>query len=169
MSTTILVIIVIILLFAVVIGLYTQPKQPPYEVIQCSIEKITPEILRERQLVVISEPILAPEGLLNTLFAYQYIRSQSVFIEPRDDQFTKALSKYTLITSPFWDVELDVATPDQKDSDDGHKKYMKINLSKNQVVIVPPMWFYRCRDHKIKRITLDDPLSVLVYKFFPNA
>jgi len=166
MSTTILIIIVVLLIVLYYLSLYAKPPPPPYDIIQCSIEKLTPSLLAERQLIVVSEPIPTPEKLLETVFAYQYIKSSTAFIEPLGDMFTTANSKHTLITSPFWDIELEVATPEEVNNK--NKKYIKLSVAKHQVIIIPPFWSFRSRDKKIKRISLDDPLSIVAFAIFSN-
>jgi hypothetical protein len=142
------------------ISLYRRPRGPPFDIVQCSIESLSINILAERQLVIVNEPVIVVDKLLETVFAWQYIWSTNGFIEPRKDgSFAQARSKYTILTCPFWDIELDIATPDEVGLD---KKYVKMQLSKNQVAIIPPLWYYRC-DKKIKCITLDDPISKLAF------
>ena len=155
------VVVVAILLYAY-LSLYRRPRGPPYDIVQCSLANVTPELLAEKQLIIVNEPVLTPDKLLDTLFAWQYIWSVNGFIEPTTaSMFTQARSKYTIVTSPFWDIELDIATPEEIGAVD--KKYVKIQLSKNQIAIVPPLWFYRS-DKKIKYITLDDPISKIAWR-----
>lgn len=160
--TKILLFIGVCLIITIYISFYTRIPQPPFDIIQCSIEQLTPDVLKEKQLVIINEPILTPDNLLKTIFAYQFAFSSSSFIEP-NNSFNKTKGKYTIITSPFWNTTIDIGTPEQVGG--SNIKYFQVNLAKNQVIILPPFWHFRNNQHKLRKIVLDDIISYCIYKF----
>ena len=77
-------------------------------------------------------------------------------------KFIKMTSKFNIITSPDQDTSIDLGLPTGTGVCD---KFIKVNMQRNQLIIVPPQWYVRC-ESVIKKITLDDPISAIVYKMF---
>jgi len=159
-KTKVLIIAVVVLLWIWYVRLYTNTPPPPYEILQLSLSKLNMDILNEKQLIIINEQIINVNALLTTVFAYTYILKDERFLKP-SSSFARSISKYTIITSPFKDTILDIATPDQNQE---NVKYTTIKLLKNKVIILPARWFYRTQDEKIKRIILDDPITMIAYR-----
>jgi len=157
-----LVLIVSILLIICYVKLYTKVPDPPYEIVQLDLAKLSQEILNQKQLIILNEHIINVNALLNTVFAYTYLLKDERFLNPSEN-FTRSISKYTIITSPFHDATVDIATPDTKDTK--NLKYTTIKLSKHKVMILPPKWLYRTPQEKVKRIILDDPITMIAYRF----
>ncbi len=161
-KTKMLVLAVILLLCLYYIRLYTKLPGPPYDILQLPLSKLNSELLDQKQLIVINEQVINVHSLLTTVFAYMYVLKDERFLQP-SEVFTKSISKFTIITSPFHDTTVDIATPGQ---DSSNIKYTTVKLSKNKVVILPALWLYRTQDEKIKRIILDDPITMLAYRVF---
>ena len=157
-----LVIIVFFLLVFCYVHLYTKIPDPPYEIIQLDLSKLTQDILNQKQPIIINDLIINVNALVNTVFAYQYMMKDERFIKS-SDLFTRSVSKYTILTSPFHNATIDIATPDTKDTQ--NLQYTTIKMAKNKVMILPPKWLSRTQDEKIKRIILDDPITAVVYRF----
>ena len=159
-STAFLVLIILVLLVIVYLFLYAkQPHEIP-EIIQCSVTKLTPELLSEKQPIILHEPIINVDSLYKTVFAYQYTSKHES--DKIINEFERTDSKYTIITPPHKDLSIDLGIPTKTGVCD---KFIKVNMQKNQLLIVPPLWYVRC-DSLIKKITLDDPVSMIVYKMF---
>lgn len=162
-----LIAMVIFGIFYVYIVLYTKVPDPPYTIVQVTLDKLTPDILQEKQPVLVNDRIVNIDALLKTVFAYMYMFSDERFLEP-SDKFSKTTAKYTIFTSPFWDTNIDIADPSNLHQQQS-PKYITIKLHQNKVLIMPSQWLYRITDKRIKRILLDDILSIVGNKLTGKA
>lgn len=161
-KTRLLVLAVVILLCITYLHLYKTIPDPPYTIIQLDVNKLTPSILLEKQPIIINQSIINVSTLLSTVFAYNYMMSDEKFLDSTGN-FVKALSKYTIITSPFWNANIDISDPNNQDPI--KKRFITIKLKRHQVMILPPLWFYRTTTERVKQIRLDDIISLLAYRF----
>jgi hypothetical protein len=124
--------IVIIAVFYIWLSVRTNSS---YTIIQTSVEKLHPTMLNEKLPIVIETPIVNPDQLLQTVFKYQYIKRS--FVSKLDGKNTYG---YMLFYS-----KNDMAIVSVK-----HPRYFevtKVKLYKNQILILPVLWFYNCNDH----------------------
>ncbi len=156
-----LVFIVLVLIVVSWIFMYTKvPMVSEIEILQMNLHQVKPEILLEKKPIIIQDKIMCVDALVKTTFAYNYLVMDESFVKT-GDTFMKARSKYTLLTSPFWDARIDIAVPGSDVN-----KFVSVKLGRNQVLILPAMWHYRTMTEKVKRIILDDLVTMFVYKYF---
>jgi hypothetical protein len=162
-TTRYLVIIVIALCVLTYIYLYTRVPNDTRTIIQVDLEQLTPALLQEKQPIVINDKIINASSLLNTVFKYSYLLSNESIIDPTPS-FNQSKNKYTLLTSIFWDAMIDIADP--SNTDPNNIKFISVKLNRNRVMILPALWYYRSQTPRIKRIIMDDIVSMFAYKVF---
>lgn len=105
-----------------------------YTLLQTSIENCSPALLNEKLPILIESHIVNVNDLLKTILKYRFIYTKQI----QNQIENKNKYGYLLITSK----ENDVSHISIK-----HPKYLEIlniTLHKNQVLILPPLWWYKC-------------------------
>ena len=122
----------IILLVIFYVWCCLRPKSE-YTLLQTTIENFTPSLLNEKLPILIESPIVNVSDLLTTVFKYCYIYTKKVIKTENKNKYG-----YLLITSKTNDIShISIK----------HPKYLEIlniTLHKNQVLVLPPLWWYKC-------------------------
>ena len=104
-----------------------------YTMLQTTIENFTPQLLNEKLPILVESPIVNVSDMLTTVFKYCYLYTKKVTKTENKNKYG-----YLLITSKTNDNSLISIK---------HPKYLEIlniTLHKNQVLILPPLWWYKC-------------------------
>lgn len=183
MGTKVLFSVVVILIICLYVQYYSKYNKK-YEIVQASLNKISLDLLYERNPIIIEDIIANPKHLLKTLFKYSY-----AFVREMDvttNQIFKIKSKFCLVyavDATIPSVQLNLINPiyDQPSRfkwntsanglmttsipiKDTNVEYITLKLKPYQPVIIPTHWLAQT-DHPIHKIDLDDLLSCFCLKF----
>jgi hypothetical protein len=172
MSRLIKVLLVTILIAYIYAYLKTNPQ---FQILQTSISKIQPRHLFEKSPIIIEEPIVNPLDMVKTTFKYLYIRKKTKMIN-RFDVLTQNKSRFVILTPKQGGAYIQISHPSNtnaiknmasaKDSKSIRPPLVDIKLSPNQVIVLPPYWWYKVESSsQIQLIELDDMLSILFKHF----
>jgi hypothetical protein len=165
--TKVLLVFTICLVLLVYIQHYRK-HNTAYKIIQSSLDKIDINTLYERYPIIISDKIVDPTKLIDTLFKYSYafkaIRTQNGSPIPY-----RTLNKYLIIYNIKNDIDINIISPFyQKDFHNNttalansNVEYVTIKLKKQQVLILPSYWLYQTMQPH-HTIAFNDPFSLLL-------
>ena len=148
-----------------------------YKIIQAPLYKIDENVLYEKYPIVVSDRLVKPVALLETLFKYKYL-FKKVHPQKGSQKPYIAISKYTLIYNDKADIEVNIIAPQyrnefhgfvefqaNKDINSTNAQYVTIKLKKQQVIILPAFWIYQSiLPYHI--ISLNDPFSFIVNVYY---
>lgn len=164
LPSKIMLLIIITLLIIIYIKYYTK-YNTSYKIIQTELANSTEDIIYERYPIIISDRIVNPRQLLDTLFKYKYM-FQNTFIQYGSPIPRIVFDKYTILFNNKTDIEINIISPLYKkdinqDINSANIEFVTIKLKKLQVLILPTFWIYHTElPHHV--ITLNDPLSLVI-------
>ena len=142
-----LIYMVIILVIIVYIQYYNKYKSD-YNIIQTNIDNIDLSVLHEKYPIVIYDQIYEPHQLLNTLFKYTFVKSETKTISAARNN-----AKYLIMWGYEQDLMVNIANP-------LNKNYVTVKLKPNQVLILPHQWYFNTNKN-LQTIWLYDVISLL--------
>lgn len=152
----ILFLILIILFFALYINKYLSVRSD-IEILQASISDVNASYLFQKYPLIISEPLVNPENILKTLFKYLYIKT-IFFNATNSNTYSQTRSRYQIIYPSLNNSVVKIIHP--KYSSNENYPYIDIILKKNQILILPIYWWYKC-DSNCNCIEIYDVISYL--------
>ena len=179
-TTKLLLVIVIVLVVVIYIQYYSK-YNTSYEITQTYLDKISIDLLYERNPIVIYDTIKNPKQLLGTLFKYSYVTKNEYKINHQNPLMNRSKFSYvysTIDTDTFINIinpsyrkdfkwTKDTKTGDMVSSttiEDTNVQYITIKLKPLQVLIVPSLWIIQT-NQEINKINLHDFFSMLYFKF----
>lgn len=166
--------------FALIMFVYLQyyfKYNTEYRIIQAPLAKIDENVLYEKYPIVVSDRLVKPEELLETLFKYKYL-FKSTHPQKGSPNPYMAISKYTLLYNNKIDIDVNIIAPQyrkefqgfiefqaNKDINSTNAQYVTIKLKKQQVIILPAFWIYQS-SLPYHVISLNDPFSLLVTLYY---
>ncbi len=179
MATNVLLVIVIILVCILYLSYYSKYSKE-YSITQIFLNKFTPDLLYERNPIVIYDSLAKPQDLLKTIFKYQYLFSNEHTIPP--NKVFSIKSKFALLfSSNETPISVKLINPAQSSSFKWYKnkqlrmsdtdisttsvKYVDVQLKKHQVMIMPSHWIMQSQS-SINKIDLDDIASYVYFGIF---
>lgn len=167
-----LVILLIVLVVLVYTKYYLKPN-PIFQILQASITKVKPSLLFEKSPIVIEEPLVRLQDLLDSIFKYLYIMKRT-FVATPANVLQQNKCRYLLLSSRNEDTTVQIAHPkhtrlirsssSQSSKQERTISLVDIKLQKNQCLVLPLHWWYKTPTENIQRIQLDDVLSILLGK-----
>ena len=179
MATNTMLIIVILLIVAVYLSYYAKYSSD-YNITQTFLDKFHPNLLYERNPIIIYDTLARPKDLLNTIFKYQYIHSRELHTTPY--KTTTIKSKFSmfycqennnavikLINPTFLYSFQWYSAQHQRVSDTDlnttNVTFIDIHLKRNQVMILPPHWIIHS-SVSLQRIDIHDVWSYTYFAIF---
>ena len=124
---------------------YVNAMKDP-ELLQMSLDKLTVDLLSERQTILIEDSIVdAPNALLETVFRKLYIRMDEI---PGDLTHYRCRARYTLVTCKTEDALLTLRREGLSGVD--------VNMAVGQVLILPPGWTVETESRGCRVVSLHD-------------
>jgi hypothetical protein len=172
MATKILASIAILLIVFVYVSYYAK-YNTDIDIVQSYIDQLNPNLLYERNPIVVYEPIVDPRHLLTTLFKYQYTFSKEYTTVP--GYLYIAHSKFSILYSDISDTTIQLISPINKKkitwkpaknstyvSNDQLEKnnipFVDVKLKQRQVIILPSHWIVGSNT-PLQKIDLNDMTS----------
>lgn len=179
MATNVLLVLVIILVSILYLSYYSKFSKE-YSITQIFLDKFTPDLLYERNPIVIYDSLATPQDLLKTVFKYQYLFSNENTI-PNNKVFS-IKSKFALLySSNDTPISVKVINPSQSSSFKWYRNkqlrvsdtdisttsvtYVDVQLKKHQVIIMPSHWIVQSNS-SMNKIDLDDIASYIYFAIF---
>lgn len=179
MATNVLLLLVIILVCVLYLSYYSKYSKE-YSITQIFLDKFSPDILYERNPIVIYDCLAKPQDLLKTIFKYQYLFSNES-ITPINKVFS-IKSKFSLLySSNDTPILVKLINPSQSSSFQWYRykqlrvsdtdfstttvSYVDVQLKKHQVLIMPSHWIIQSQS-SINKIDLDDIASYVYFGIF---
>lgn len=183
-STKLLIIVLIVLIICIYMHYYSK-YNTSYEITQTYLDKITLELLYERNPIVIYDCIKTPNQLLKTLFKYSYItmseyviNHQSLIMNRQKTSFIYSTSdndSYINLINPSYKKDFKWIKNDktgdmisQTNIDDTNVEYITIKLKPFQVLIIPSHWLIQSteKNSSLHKVNLHDALSWIYFKLW---
>ncbi len=179
MATKILGLIAIILIIIVYVSYYAK-YNTQINIVQTYIDKLNPNLLYERNPIIVYEPIADPRHLLTTLFKYQYTFSREYITIPNFSYI--AHSKFSILyCSDYQQATFKLVNPIHKKTmswkpakhntyvsetnlEERKIPFVEIKMKQNQVLILPSHWILPS-DMPLKKIDLADMTSKTFFYF----
>lgn len=153
-----------------------------YEIVQTYLDKISLDVLYERNPVVIYDSIKTPKQLLGTLFKYSYLFKNEYKIEHQQPTISKSKFSFVYSADEQRDVFLNLINPSYtkslawKTDKGGHRisttsleessvQYITIKMKPYQVVIIPSHWILQA-DASLHKVDLQDMISLLYFSWY---
>lgn len=179
MATNALLVLVILLVCMLYMSYYSKYSKE-YNITQVFLDKFSPNILYERNPVVVYDSLADPQDLLKTVFKYQYMFMKNT-ITP-SNKAVAVKSKYSIVySSQDMPVTVKLINPihakDFKWYNDKQQRlsntdiettnifYIDVQLKKHQVMILPPHWIIHSM-MSLHTIDIDDIASYVYFKMF---
>jgi hypothetical protein len=151
-----------------------------FNIIQTFLSNFTPELLYERNPIIIYDAMATPKDLLKTIFKYQYLIQQENLIS--QNSIVAVKSKFSLIFSTNEDTTtIKLINPmflssfkwktvkrqrmTDTDINTTNVNYIDVQLKKNQVMILPPHWIIQ-PSLDLNKIDIDDIVSYTYFLIF---
>ena len=129
-------VIIVFLLALIYIRYYTTPSRYP-ELVQTTLALCTPELLSEKNPILLTDRVVNHADLLGTVFKYQYARSSVPAPLRGGANKMKTDARFTLIyTTMASNVVVDIELPNT------HHQ-MRVLLRVHETLVVPPRWTIR--------------------------
>ena len=162
------ILITLIILFAIyVYSYYRSPKHT--HVIQSHIRMFKPELLLEKQPVIIDDNDFNIESLKSLYFN---INPSNHFVLQHNDIWCRNKYKYLLLQSTYGPCDILLCNPNdadssknipyESDSDTESSDIVEIQLSEGQIVIIPFNWLYLIIDSKVDCLGIHDYITYLL-------
>lgn len=154
----------IVVLIVITYVLHYTKVDETYNITQTYIEDLTPEILKERHPIIVYDMVPSIRELLKTLFAYQYIYSNSKVL--KDDNMFVNISKHMIIQNiQSTVIDVNIISPRySKAKNIKDVGLVTMKLKPNQFLILPYRWIYQT-PAEISVTVLDDVVSYIVSLF----
>jgi hypothetical protein len=131
------------------------------QILQTKLENCTPELLSEKQPVVLTDRVIDHADLLKTTFKYQFLTSEPKHgMTPGVRYVTTA--RFTLLFSSAQDTHVDLAHPKALDD------LVRVKLRSGMTLVVPPRWTV-CPGAAVSCIKLYDSFHALLRIFSKQA
>jgi len=147
----------IIMIIVSYVILYTRPKTYT-EILQTNVEDISPELLLEKQPVLIFDTIVNLDDIINTTFKYMYTfkKKQSLILEEQPPVYQNN-SKYALFhNNTDADIKIDITKSRIKQNhfnifatiikEHESKNSIQIILKPHNVLILPYLFYFEPRN-----------------------
>lgn len=179
MATNALLILALLLIIILYLSYYSKFSKN-YNITQTFLNNFSPDLLYERNPIIIYDSLATPHDLLKTIFKYQFLFSQENTI-PMDKTFS-VKSKFSIVySSNDAPVLINLINPTyassftwytnkkQRMSDTNisttNISYIDVQLKKNQVIILPPHWIVHTTT-QLQKIDIDDVASFAYFCMF---
>lgn len=178
-STNALLITVVTLITLLYMSYYSKYAKE-FNLIQTFLSNLTPELLYERNPIIIYDALATPKDLLKTIFKYQYLIQQenttlensiiaikskfSLVFSTNVEKATIKLINPMFLSSFKWKTVKRQRLTDT-DINSTNVSYIDIQLKKHQVMILPPHWIIQSSS-KLNKIDIDDIISYLYFSIF---
>lgn len=179
--TRLLVIVVIVLIAFIYIHYYSKYNDT-YEIVQTYLDKVSIDMLYERNPIIIYDSIKTPKQLLGTLFKYSYVSKSDYKVNTKYPVMNRAKFSFVYSTSNS-DTYVNLINPSYKTSmkwsnhnnktvldkvsttnlDETSVQYVTIKLKPYQVVIIPMHWIIQT-DTPLVKYNLDDFVSMIYFR-----
>lgn len=185
MSSTKLLIIILVILIVCIYMHYYSKFNTSYEITQTYLDKITLDLLYERNPIVIYDSIKTPNQLLKTLFKYSYISKseykinhQNVIMNRQKTSFiycTDNTDCYINLINPSYKKDFKWKKQDktsdmisQTNIEDTKVEYITIKLKPFQVLIIPSHWILQSTQQysSLHKVNLHDVFSWIYFKLW---
>lgn len=177
MATKILASITILLIIFVYVSFYAKYNSN-IDILQAYIDQLNPNLLYERNPIIVYEPIVEPRHLLTTLFKYQYTFSREYTTVPYFLYI--AHCKFSIVYSDNGNTIIQLISPTQKKTmtwkpaknntyvsndniEDGNIPFIDIKLKQRQVLLLPSHWIITSTT-PLQKIDLDDMTSRVYFQ-----
>lgn len=172
MATKILACITIVLIVFLYVSYYAKYNSE-IDIVQAYIDQLNPNLLYERNPIIVYEPIVEPRQLLTTLFRYQYTFSTEYTTVP--GYLYIAHSKFSIVYSDEGNTTIQLINPTNKrklkwkpaknntyvsndNLEQSNIPFVDIKLKQRQVLLLPSHWI-TSSNTPLKKIDLDDMTS----------
>ena len=183
-STKLLIIILVVLIICIYMHYYSK-YNTSYEITQTYLDKITLELLYERNPIVIYDCIKTPNQLLKTLFKYSYTTKSEYVINHQKIIMNRQKTSF-VYSSATSDTYINLINPSYKKDfkwnkhektgdmisetsiDDTNVEYITIKLKPFQVLIVPSHWLLQSTksNSSMHKVNLHDVFSWVYFKLW---
>jgi len=121
-----------------------------FTLIQCEVQKCDPSMLMEKLPVLIENSIVNPQQLINTLFRFQYISQ-------KDHKQNEGINRNAfLLIHPSEQLNVMLKHPN-------YQEVLNVKLYKNQLLILPILWYYNIQKNKsVRMIGLESLISKFI-------
>ena len=130
-----LVIVAIILVLYILMLQISPNVSDVFEVLQLTLDQFHGELLFEKKPIVITDKIVDPMSLLNTLFKYTYLYKH-FDTQNTDASMLLNTAQYCIFTPSCDQAAIIIEHPDVKKFDSN----LEIVLERNQVLVLPFKW-----------------------------
>jgi hypothetical protein len=135
--------IILLVLVAVLYIRFNLKYQDYYEILQVNPSKLTPDILYEKNPIIIYNGTSAeadtPEQIINSSMKYMYsYKHQNEYIP--QDKLIENKSRYLFISSKT-PCEIEIVNPKFKNSEDYECVYIKLKVG--NILVLPTFWKYK--------------------------
>ena len=155
----------LIILIILVIVLYVRfnlKYSPNYEILQIYPSQITPELLNEKNPIVIETIEDKNVGdLITSALKYLYLYKLEYMYQPKELP-VKNNAKYVFITTKSQNSDIEIINPKYKQSD--NYKSVSVKLNPKQVLILPSYWRFKC-DNNLNCVSVHDLFSSFYQTF----
>lgn len=181
--TKLLFFIVVLLIVLIYVHYYSKYNNT-YELVQTFLDKVSLDMLYERNPIIIYDSIKTPKQLLGTLFKYSYVTKTDYKVTHSSPIMNRAKFSFVYSTNNQ-DTSINLINPSFKSMmkwnkhnnknindmvsptplEDTTVEYITIKLKPYQVVIVPMHWIIQT-DAPLVKHNLDDFISMLYFKIW---
>ena len=151
-----LVIVAIIVVLYILVLQMSPTVSPVFEVLQLSLDQFYEELLFEKKPIVITDKVVDPMALLNTLFKYTYLYKQ-FDTQNSSETMLQNPAQYCIFTPSCEQAQVIIEHPDIKKFDSN----LEIVLERNQVLVLPLKWRYKVKQGTLNLIYLHTILSLV--------
>jgi hypothetical protein len=178
-STNALLITVVALIILLYLSYYSKHAKE-VNLIQTFLSNFTPELLYERNPIIIYDALATPKDLLKTIFKYQYLIQQenttqensivavkskfSLVFSTNEEIATVKLIHPMFLSSFKWKIVKRQRMTDT-DINTTNVSYIDVQLKKHQVMILPPHWIIQSSSI-LNKIDIDDIISYTYFSIF---
>ena len=153
--------LIIIALLVCTYARFYMTASSSFQILQTKLIGCTPELLSEKQPVVLIDRVVDHTDLLKTAFKYQFLTS-----DPKQDTLPGAryvtTARFTLLFSAVQDTHVDLAHPKTQHN------LVRIKLPAGMTLVVPPRWTF-CPGAAVSCIKLYDSFHAMLRNFTKQA
>lgn len=162
-------IVLFCLILIVYLRFFVQPN-PRVEILNVSISKVKTDHLFEKLPLVISESLVHPGDLVNTVLKYLYIQKKEKNVNMKKDSYFQNKHRYVIIYPTKDHQLLHIVHPKYspflkqfsktRNTDELNKvQFIEVHLKKHQPIVLPLYWWYNTKKCYFDIIELHDCLS----------
>ena len=155
--------IVLLVLVIVLYVRYNLRHQEKYEILQLPSSKLTPDILAERNPIIVTDFSDEPRFLIRKAFRYQYTYVKEVMYTAGSDKIIKNYGRYAIISMTSSNknttLNVEVINPKYKQKNEYQSVLLKVRPS--HVLVLPMFWRFKLTIEDSQGMQTDFKISCL--------